>query len=105
MNNELMTNLLLLPAARNLFYSYAFGILTKGFLVAASGSNSKAPRARQWGSINQNVLIMQNEPNFSKSQMIITLLKTTNYSEKCTLDTWSKRTQNEPNRTQFQKAA
>jgi len=41
MNNELTTNLLLLPTARKLFYPYASGILTKGFLVAAFGSNSK----------------------------------------------------------------
>jgi len=41
-------------------------------------------------------LIMQNEPNFSKSQTFTTLLKTTSYSEKCKLDTWSKRTQTKP---------
>ncbi len=39
---------------------------------------------------------MQNEPNFSKSQMFITIAITTNYSEKCKLDTWSKRTQTKP---------
>src|SRR4030043_385816 len=39
---------------------------------------------------------MQNEPNFQKSQMFITLMKTRNYSEKMKLDTWSKRTQTNP---------
>jgi hypothetical protein len=39
---------------------------------------------------------MRNEPNFSKSQMFITAISTTNYSEKCKLDTWSKRTQSNP---------
>jgi len=39
---------------------------------------------------------MRNEPNFSKSQMFITLITTTNYSKKWTLDTWSKRTQTNP---------
>jgi len=39
---------------------------------------------------------MRNEPNFSKSQMFITLIKTTNYNKKWTLDTWSKRTQTNP---------
>jgi hypothetical protein len=34
------TNLLLLPSARMLVYSYAFSILTVRFLVAASGNNS-----------------------------------------------------------------
>jgi len=43
-----------------------------------------------------NNLIMRNEPNFSKSQMVATLLKTTNYNEKLTMDTWSKRTQTNP---------
>jgi PDZ domain-containing secreted protein len=33
-------------------------------------------------SINQNVQIMQNKPNFSKSQMFITVSITKNYSEK-----------------------
>jgi ribonuclease HII len=41
-------------------------------------------------------LIMQNKANFQKSQMFITLISTTNYNEKCTLDTWSKRTQTKP---------
>jgi hypothetical protein len=40
---------------------------------------------------------MQNEANFSKSQMFITPISTTNYNEKCTLDTWSKQTQTKPN--------
>jgi len=40
--------------------------------------------------------IMRNEPNFSKSQMFITLIKTTNYNKKWTMDTWSKRTQTNP---------
>ncbi len=39
---------------------------------------------------------MQNEPNFSKSQMFINAVKGMNYSEKCKLDTWSKRTQTKP---------
>ena len=42
-------------------------------------------------------LIMQNEPNFQKSQMFITVISTTIYSEKMKLDTWSKRTQTNPN--------
>jgi ribonuclease HII len=41
-------------------------------------------------------LIMQNEPNFSKSQMFINLISTTNYNKKSTMDTWSKRTQTKP---------
>jgi hypothetical protein len=41
-------------------------------------------------------LIMRNEPNFRKSQMFITLVLTTNYSEKLKMDTWSKRTQTNP---------
>jgi hypothetical protein len=44
---------------------------------------------------------MQNKPNFIKSQMIITLLKTTNYNGKPALDTWSKQTQNKAKQTQF----
>ena len=52
---------------------------------------------------------MRNEPDFSKSQMFITLIRTTNYNKKWTMDTWSKRTQTNPNlpatpfggRTQF----
>jgi len=39
---------------------------------------------------------MQNEPNFPKSQMFITLISTMNYNEKLTMDTWSKRTQTKP---------
>jgi hypothetical protein len=39
---------------------------------------------------------MQNEPNFSKSQIFITLVSTKNYNEKVALDTWSKRTQTNP---------
>jgi len=39
---------------------------------------------------------MQNEPNFRKSQMFITAVSTRSYNEKCTLDTWSKRTQTNP---------
>jgi hypothetical protein len=39
---------------------------------------------------------MQNEPNFQKSQMFITIVSTMNYSEKSKLDTWSKRTQTKP---------
>ncbi len=39
---------------------------------------------------------MRNEPNFSKSQMFITLIRTTNYNKKWTMDTWSKRTQTNP---------
>jgi hypothetical protein len=48
------------------------------------------------GKINQKELIMQNEPNFSKSQIFITLIITTNYNKKWTLDTWSKQTQTKP---------
>jgi hypothetical protein len=40
---------------------------------------------------------MQNEPNFQKSQMVVTLVLTTNYNEKQTMDTWSKQTQSKPN--------
>jgi hypothetical protein len=39
---------------------------------------------------------MQNEPNFQKSQMVVTQVVTTNYNEKPTMDTWSKRTQTNP---------
>jgi hypothetical protein len=39
---------------------------------------------------------MQNEPNFSKSQMFITLIRTRNYNKKWTMDTWSKQTQTNP---------
>jgi len=39
---------------------------------------------------------MQNEPNFSKSQMFITVVSTTNYNEKPAMDTWLKRTQTKP---------
>jgi hypothetical protein len=39
---------------------------------------------------------MRNEPNFPKSQMVVTLVLTTNYNEKTTLDTWSKQTQTKP---------
>jgi hypothetical protein len=39
---------------------------------------------------------MQNEPNFQKSQMFITLISTTNYNEKSKMDTWSKQTQTKP---------
>ena len=39
---------------------------------------------------------MSNEANFLKSQMFITIILTTSYSEKCELDTWSKRTQSNP---------
>jgi hypothetical protein len=41
-------------------------------------------------------LIMRNEPKFPKSQMFITLVKTSNYSEKMKLDTWPKQTQTKP---------
>ena len=41
-------------------------------------------------------LIMQNEPNFRKSQMFIILIMTTNYNEKLKLDTWLKQTQTNP---------
>jgi hypothetical protein len=46
--------------------------------------------------VNQKRTIMQNEPNFSKSQMFITLIRTTNYNKKWTMDTWSKQTQSNP---------
>jgi hypothetical protein len=39
---------------------------------------------------------MTNEPNFQKSQIFITLISTTNYSEKSKMDTWSKQTQTKP---------
>jgi len=39
---------------------------------------------------------MQNKANFQKSQMFITVVSTTNYNKKMTLDTWSKRTQTKP---------
>jgi hypothetical protein len=39
---------------------------------------------------------MRNEPNFSKSQIFITIITTTSYNEKSKLDTWSKRTQTNP---------
>ena len=48
------------------------------------------------GKINQKELIMRNEANFPKSQMFITLIRTTNYNKKWTMDTWSKRTQTNP---------
>jgi hypothetical protein len=48
------------------------------------------------GKINQNEQIMRNKANFPKSQMFITLLKTTNYNEKVALDSWSKQTQTKP---------
>jgi hypothetical protein len=47
-------------------------------------------------NFNQKQQIMQNEPNFSKSQIFITASSTRNYNEKCKLDTWSKRTQTKP---------
>ncbi len=40
---------------------------------------------------------MQNKPNFSKSQIFITLPNTMSYSKKMKLDTWSKQTQTKPN--------
>jgi hypothetical protein len=39
---------------------------------------------------------MQNEPNFSKSQILITSISTMNYNEKPTVDSWSKQTQTKP---------
>jgi hypothetical protein len=39
---------------------------------------------------------MQNKANFQKSQMFITIVSITNYNEKWTMDTWSKRTQTNP---------
>jgi len=39
---------------------------------------------------------MQNKPNFSKSQVFITVVLTRNYNEKSTMDTWSKQTQTNP---------
>ena len=51
--------------------------------------------------INQNEQIMQNEPNLRQSQIFITPITIRNYNEKCTMDSWSKRTQNKPNQTQF----
>jgi len=49
-----------------------------------------------WEYFNQKYQIMRNEPNFSKSQMFITLITTTNYNKKWQMDTWSKRTQTNP---------
>jgi hypothetical protein len=40
---------------------------------------------------------MQNEPNFSKSQIFITVALTMIYSENLKMDTWSKQTQTNPN--------
>jgi len=54
-------------------------------------------RSRRRSRVNQNILIMQNEPNFRKSRMFITVISTTNYNEKVALDSWSKRTQTNPN--------
>jgi predicted transcriptional regulator len=39
---------------------------------------------------------MQNEPNFQKSQMFITVVSTMSCNKKMKLDTWSKRTQTNP---------
>jgi hypothetical protein len=39
---------------------------------------------------------MQNKANFPKSQMFITVISTTTYNEKWTMDTWSKQTQTKP---------
>jgi hypothetical protein len=39
---------------------------------------------------------MSNKANFSKSQIFINTVKTTSYSEKSKLDTWSKQTQSNP---------
>ncbi len=39
---------------------------------------------------------MPNEPNLGQSQIFIIPLYITSYSEKCKLDTWSKRTQTKP---------
>jgi hypothetical protein len=39
---------------------------------------------------------MQNKAKFQKSQIFITVVSTTNYSEKPTVDTWSKQTQTKP---------
>ncbi len=44
---------------------------------------------------------MQNKANFQKSQMFITSMKTTNYNEKMKMDTWSKRTQSNPTRSEL----
>ena len=54
-----------------------------------------------WEYFNQKYQIMRNEPNFSKSQMFITLIKTTNYNKNWTMDTWSKRTQTKPIQSQI----
>ena len=39
---------------------------------------------------------MRNEPNFQKAKKVVRQVLTTNYNEKWTLDTWSKRTQTKP---------
>jgi hypothetical protein len=39
---------------------------------------------------------MRNEPNFQKPKIFVTAIITTNYNEKLTMDTWSKRTQTNP---------
>jgi len=39
---------------------------------------------------------MQNEPNFTNAKISITVVSTMNYNEKCTMDTWSERTQTNP---------
>jgi len=43
-----------------------------------------------------NNQIMRNEPNFQKSQVVVTQVLTRNYNEKRAMDTWSKRTQTNP---------
>ncbi len=39
---------------------------------------------------------MRNEPNFQKVKRVVTQVLITNYNEKLTMDTWSKRTQTNP---------
>jgi hypothetical protein len=39
---------------------------------------------------------MSNKANLGKSQMFITTIRKSNYSEKYELDTWSKQTQSNP---------
>jgi hypothetical protein len=62
-------------------------------LTTQYGSEACLRRNEKSTKMNKN---MQNEPNFSKSQMFITLVLTIGYNEKSKLDTWSKRTQTKP---------
>jgi len=107
----------LLPSARILFYSYACGTLTVCFLVAASGSNSKrlntpqfialplleAPAASGVKSINYEQ-VMQNKPNFRKSQMNVNKALTKNYENKRLCRGAENKPKTKPKQTQFPKS-